>query len=157
MSRFCYVTGGQKFKFYAELVPELSPLDTVCTGLFAWKPSMVRVTAPACTSYGGLISGCERLGSETRLTARERSSIKSSTSSIPMQRRMISSGICRSFRVFGSILAWLIRHGILIRLLTQPKLTLMPNSFAASTILSDKPISPVSNDKTAPAPRAIDQ
>lgn len=83
--------------------------------------------------------------------------MRSFTSSIPTQSRMISSGICLSALVLGSMLAWLILQGMLIKLFTQPKLTLMPKILAASTILSESLISPVSNDKTAPAPRANDQ
>jgi hypothetical protein len=47
-----------------------------------------------------------------------------------------------------------IRQGMLIRLLTHPKLTLIPQSLAAPTILSLKALSRVSKLKTAPAPLA---
>lgn len=45
-----------------------------------------------------------------------------------------------------------ITQGILIKLFTQPKLTLMPQRRVAPTIRSLSSLSPVSNDKTAPGP-----
>lgn len=43
---------------------------------------------------------------------------------------------------------------MLIKLLTQPKLTLIPQSLAAPTIRSLIALSPVSNESTAPGPLA---
>lgn len=78
-------------------------------------------------------------------------------------------------RILGSIEAWLcrggnqhpvfrrqkskmgthdMRHGMLIKLLTHPKLTLIPQSLAAPTILSLSSLSAVSKLRTAPAPEA---
>jgi len=82
-----------------------------CAGPFAWKPSRVTVTAPACTNCLCLasIQLCDTGGQVVeRLTARLRSSIRSLTSSIPTQSLMMSSGICLSFLVAALILAWLI-------------------------------------------------
>ena len=90
------------------------------------------------------------------LTAWLRSSIRSSASSIPTHNLMMSSGKARSFRVAGSMLAWLMRQGMLIRLFTQPKLTLIVQRRAASTIRSLKPTSPVSKLRTAPEPLAME-
>ena len=47
-----------------------------------------------------------------------------------------------------------IKQGILIKLLTQPKLTLIPHNLAAPTIRSLNSLSPVSKLNTAPAPLA---
>ena len=44
---------------------------------------------------------------------------------------------------------------MLIRLLTQPKLTLMPHRRVAPTMRSLISLSPVSNDRTAPYPAAM--
>jgi hypothetical protein len=47
-----------------------------------------------------------------------------------------------------------ITQGILIRLLTHPKLTLIPHNLVPPTILSLAPTSPVVKLSTAPAPSA---
>lgn len=88
---------------------------------------------------------------------------------MPTQRRIKSSGNALSARVAGSMEAWDILHGILhikpdnptesylMRELTQPKLTLIPQIRVDSTMRSLTLTLPVSKLSTAPAPRAMDR
>lgn len=85
---------------------------------------------------------------------------------MPTHKRIKSSGRPLAALTAGSIEACLydgevrpheelrrtydITQGMLIRLFTAPKLTLIPHSRVAPTIRSLSSLSPVSNDKTAP-------
>jgi hypothetical protein len=79
-------------------------LEAGASAARAWKPSVVMFTAPACTSYTHVRDGI-KLFDKAKLTARLRSSKRSSGSSIPTQSRMMSSGMFLSFLVFSSMLA----------------------------------------------------
>ena len=54
------------------------------------------------------------------------------------------------------MLAWLMQHGIEMRLLTQPKLTEMAHRRVLSTMRWLTRGQPVSKASTAPAPRAME-
>src|SRR5215470_7314700 len=84
--------------------------------------------------------------------ARDRSSIKSLTSSIPTERRTRSGGGASLSRNACGMLACDIRQGRLMVEPIEPKLTAMSKSCVASTTCRESATSPVVKLMTAPSP-----
>jgi len=89
--------------------------------------------------------------------ARSKSLIKSSTSSMPQLMRTKSSGKPLAALTAAGILAWLMKHGKEIKLVTPPKLTVILNNFVSSTIILENSTSPVVKDNIEPAPVACEK